>query len=483
MGSPALVGLDVGTTGVKALALSVDGEVRATATRGYELSTPRPGWAEQDPERLVARRGGRARRGHGGPRRGGDRPLRPDARPRRARRRRPGDPPGDPLERPAHGDGVRRDRGARRARPPDRAHGQPGAHGLHRARSCSGCAGTSRRRTGASRASCCRRTTSACASPASGRSTRRTRPGRSSSTSSGATGAARCSMRSSCRPSGCRPSSSPPTLRDTSRGTPVAAGAGDQPAAAVGVGVDRSRERSPSCSGRPASSSRRCPPTRTTPRRASTPSATPCPGHLAGDGRDALGCGFAAVAPRRRRARACRSTSWSRRPTAWGPGAEGLLFLPYLAGERTPHADPDARGAFVGLELRHDRGALVRAVLEGVAFGLRDSLDLLRPLGVEAPRRPRVRRRCAEPRVASDRRVRARSAARADRVRGGLGLRCRPSRRRGRRRLRRRGRGGRRCVRVTDTIEPDPSQLDTYAELHARYRALYPALREVRLRR
>ncbi len=69
---------------------------------------------------------------------------------------------------------------------------------------------------------------------------------------------------------------------------------------------------------------------------------------------------------------------------AWAPGAEGLLFAPYLAGERTPHADPDARGAFVGLQLRHDRGALVRAVLEGVAFGLADSYDLLRDLGVEA---------------------------------------------------------------------------------------------------
>ena len=66
----------------------------------------------------------------------------------------------------------------------------------------------------------------------------------------------------------------------------------------------------------------------------------------------------------------------------WPPGAEGLLFAPYLAGERTPHADPDARGAFVGLSLRHDRGALVRAVLEGVAYGLRDSLELLRALGV-----------------------------------------------------------------------------------------------------
>jgi xylulokinase len=68
----------------------------------------------------------------------------------------------------------------------------------------------------------------------------------------------------------------------------------------------------------------------------------------------------------------------------WPPGAEGLLFAPYLAGERTPHADPDARGAFVGLSLRHDRGALARAVLEGVAFGLRDSLELLRDLGVDA---------------------------------------------------------------------------------------------------
>jgi xylulokinase len=68
----------------------------------------------------------------------------------------------------------------------------------------------------------------------------------------------------------------------------------------------------------------------------------------------------------------------------WAPGSEGLLFAPYLAGERTPHADPDARGAFTGLSLRHDRGALARAVLEGVAFGLRDSLELLRKLGVDA---------------------------------------------------------------------------------------------------
>lgn len=63
-------------------------------------------------------------------------------------------------------------------------------------------------------------------------------------------------------------------------------------------------------------------------------------------------------------------------------GSEGLLFLPYLTGERTPYADPYARGAWLGLTARHDRRHLVRAVLEGVAFGLRDSLELVRGLGV-----------------------------------------------------------------------------------------------------
>jgi xylulokinase len=64
------------------------------------------------------------------------------------------------------------------------------------------------------------------------------------------------------------------------------------------------------------------------------------------------------------------------------PGAEGLLFLPYLTGERCPYPDPNARGAFVGLTLRHGKGHMVRAVLEGVSFGLRDSLELIKGLGV-----------------------------------------------------------------------------------------------------
>lgn len=64
------------------------------------------------------------------------------------------------------------------------------------------------------------------------------------------------------------------------------------------------------------------------------------------------------------------------------PGSDGLLFLPYLTGERTPHPDPLARGAFVGLTVRHTRPHLTRAVLEGVAFGLRDSFELMKGAGL-----------------------------------------------------------------------------------------------------
>ena len=66
------------------------------------------------------------------------------------------------------------------------------------------------------------------------------------------------------------------------------------------------------------------------------------------------------------------------------PGADGLTFLPYLTGERTPHADANARGVFVGIHAGHQRGHLVRAVMEGVTFALRDSLELMRRLGVNA---------------------------------------------------------------------------------------------------
>ncbi|MCA9194678.1 MAG: xylulokinase [Planctomycetales bacterium] len=64
------------------------------------------------------------------------------------------------------------------------------------------------------------------------------------------------------------------------------------------------------------------------------------------------------------------------------PGSDGLLFLPYLAGERTPHADSKARGAFVGLTTAHHRGHMARSVMEGVAMSLRDSLEIIRGLDV-----------------------------------------------------------------------------------------------------
>ncbi|MEE8405786.1 MAG: xylulokinase [Acidimicrobiia bacterium] len=68
-------------------------------------------------------------------------------------------------------------------------------------------------------------------------------------------------------------------------------------------------------------------------------------------------------------------------------GSDGLLFLPYLTGERTPHPDPYARGALVGLTIRHDLTHITRSVIEGVAFGLRDGLDLMNDAGLDPPTR------------------------------------------------------------------------------------------------
>ncbi len=164
---------------------------------------------------------------------------------------------------------------------------------------------------------------------------------------------------------------------------------------------------------------------------------------------------------------------------SWPAGSEGVVFLPYLAGERTPHADPDARGAFVGLALQHDRGALVRALLEGVAYGLRDSLEVLRALGcridvgrvsgggarsalwlriVASVLGVPLERTEVEEGAAYGAALLAGVAAGdfAD-VREAVGA----------------------CVRVRETIEPDPEWAKVYAEGYERYRALYPALRSL----
>jgi xylulokinase len=66
------------------------------------------------------------------------------------------------------------------------------------------------------------------------------------------------------------------------------------------------------------------------------------------------------------------------------PGCKGLIFVPYLLGERSPHMDPNARGVLYGLSLEHKRSHLVRSVMEGVVYALRDSLEIFRELGVKA---------------------------------------------------------------------------------------------------
>lgn len=78
-------------------------------------------------------------------------------------------------------------------------------------------------------------------------------------------------------------------------------------------------------------------------------------------------------------------------PTADIPaGSEGLIFLPYLTGERTPHPDPLARGAFVGLTIRHTKAHMTRSVIEGVSFGLRDSMELIKHAGLGEIKQVRV---------------------------------------------------------------------------------------------
>jgi xylulokinase len=158
------------------------------------------------------------------------------------------------------------------------------------------------------------------------------------------------------------------------------------------------------------------------------------------------------------------------------PGSDGVFFLPYLSGERTPHADPDARGSFTGLALSHRRGHLVRAVLEGVAYGLRDSLELLRELGVR-PEVGRVSGGGARGRLwleiissvlglPLELTAVEEGAAYGAALLGGVAA----------------GVFGdvpeavATCVRVRDRIEPDDAWRGRYESGYARFRELYPAL-------
>jgi len=162
---------------------------------------------------------------------------------------------------------------------------------------------------------------------------------------------------------------------------------------------------------------------------------------------------------------------------AWPPGCEGLLFAPYLSGERTPHPDSDVRGGFVGLGLRHDRGAMVRAVLEGVAHALRDGLDLIHETGAR-PASARVSGGGARSQLwceilaavlelplehtASASAGAAYGAALLGGVAGGV--------------FSDPAAAAQATVRVTGEVAPEPALVEAYAAERERYRALYPAL-------
>jgi xylulokinase len=474
MGSPTLVGVDVGTTGVKALALSPEGEVLATATRGYPLSTPRAGWAEQDPEdwwraaeaALAEVSAGRDVAGVG-------------------------------LSGQMHGLVVL-DAADRVIRPAILWNDQRTAAecaeieervGFERLVELTG----NRALTGftAPKLLWLRRHEP----DAYARVARVMLPkdyvrlrltGEWAIDASDASGTLLLDV-------GRRVWSDevlealdlpaawlPPVLESPARagamdGAPVAAGAGDQPAAAVGVGAVRPDVLSVvlGTSGVVLAP---------LPAYAHDPAGRVhafC--HAVPGAWQAMGVMLSAAG----------SLAWFHERLApdvpfdglvaeadrWEPGAGGLVFLPYLAGERTPHADPDARGAFAGLELRHDRGALIRAVLEGVAFGLRDCLDVLRPLGVEGTA-ARVSGGGARGglwlgivasaldlplELTASEEGSAFGAALLGGVAGGVFDDVDDA--------------VARCVRVTEVVEPDPAWRDAYAELLPRYRALYPALR------
>lgn len=159
------------------------------------------------------------------------------------------------------------------------------------------------------------------------------------------------------------------------------------------------------------------------------------------------------------------------------PGSNGLLFLPYLTGERTPHPDPHARGAFVGLTVGHDLRHLTRAVLEGVAFGLRDGLDLMIEAGVPKPDSVRasgggIRSELWRQILADVLDTRIDTVATEEGAAYGAAL------------LASVGAGQHTSVEaaVTEMVASEPASwpsglVDRYSTLHERYQALYPALR------
>ena len=407
-----------------------DGAVLAVAERGYPLSTPRPGWSEQDPEdwwrgaaEVLEELDAASAAGIGlsGQMHGlvaldaGGRPLRPAILWNDGRTQAQCE---EIEERIGFERLVRADRQPRAGRASPRP-------------SCCGWPSTSPRSTGASRTSCCPRTTSASSSPTSTPSTSPTPRARCSSTSPRAAGATRWSDALDVDPAWLPTVyESPAVTGVTHGGVPVAAGAGDQAAGALGVGVV--------AEGGPASVVLGTSGVvfAALDRYAHDPEArvhafchaVPQAWHVMGVMLSAAG----SLQWLRETVGRAPTTSCSAARPSWEPGVEGLLFAPYLAGERTPHADRRAR------RLRRARPAPRprRPGARGArGRGLRPARRARPRRGARrAPaRRAHLRRRRALAAVAGDRRLGARDAARGDGGRRGRRVRRGAAGRRGRR--------------------------------------------------
>ncbi len=160
------------------------------------------------------------------------------------------------------------------------------------------------------------------------------------------------------------------------------------------------------------------------------------------------------------------------------PGAEGLIFLPYLTGERTPHADPYARGVFFGLTLKHRKNDMVRAVMEGVTFGMRDSFEIMREMNIPIQE---VRAIGGGARSALWRKI---QASIYEVPLWGVKIDEGPAF--GAALLGAVGRGvfssveeaSEKAVKVTEQVLPSPELVDYYNKAYRLYRDLYPALRD-----
>ena len=162
------------------------------------------------------------------------------------------------------------------------------------------------------------------------------------------------------------------------------------------------------------------------------------------------------------------------------PGSEGLLFLPYLTGERTPHPDPLARGAFVGLTVRHTQPHLTRSVLEGVAFGLRDGFELMKGAGLTGikqvhvsgggARSPLWRQILADVFDAELVTVNTtEGAAYGAALLAGVGAGAWPTV----------DAACEAAISLTGSTSPQPDGVATYGPIYEQYRALYPALQTI----